>query len=206
MKDQQTWRRVDSFREEEGSVLVVALLILVFLTLIGLSASTTSELEIQVSGNEQAYRVAFYNADSGVYFTPKIIRPCIETGAMSGVTDPDSGVTDPNSGLTTYNYLDTTPPDAFLRQVMGYDAYDPYPDIGYSLGGDGVGVDVRRIGARSMAGGGTEFSSGADGVGGGTTGGVAVIFEMISVGQGPRNSQSQVRAQYRVVPGVAGGL
>ena len=65
---------------EEGSVLVLALLILVILTLLGISASTTTEIEIQISGNNQFHKIAFYNADSGIYSTPKIIRRCVEDG------------------------------------------------------------------------------------------------------------------------------
>ena len=180
------------FRKEDGSVLVVALLILVVLTLIGISATTTSEIELQIAGNEKASKVAFYNADSGTYATPKLIRSCVADNLQPVV-----------AGIT---YLDTVPADAFYRQVWGYDAYDNTADIRYTLGGNNVQVDVKRDRLEHIAGGMLEFGSGADGIGGGTSGGVAIIYAIDSTGQGPRSSEAVIIAEYRLVPGVAGGL
>ena len=50
-------------RNEEGTVLVVALLILVFLTLIGITITATTEVEIQIAGNERLYKENLYNAE-----------------------------------------------------------------------------------------------------------------------------------------------
>ncbi|MEE9611437.1 MAG: PilX N-terminal domain-containing pilus assembly protein [Desulfatiglandales bacterium] len=49
---------------EQGSVLVVSLVLLVFLTIIGLSASTTAEIETRIAGNDKAHKVAFYAAEA----------------------------------------------------------------------------------------------------------------------------------------------
>jgi hypothetical protein len=50
---------------DKGSALVVALLILVLLTLMGISATTTSTIEVQMAGNEKFHDMAFYAAESG---------------------------------------------------------------------------------------------------------------------------------------------
>ena len=50
---------------EKGSALLVALLILVLLTLMGISATTTSTIEVEMAGNEKFYEMAFYSAESG---------------------------------------------------------------------------------------------------------------------------------------------
>ena len=50
---------------EKGSALVLALLILVLLTLMGISATTTSTVGIQMAGSEKFYELAFYSAESG---------------------------------------------------------------------------------------------------------------------------------------------
>jgi len=50
---------------EDGSVLVVALVMLVLLTIIGISASTTSTIEIQIAGNEKIYKQNFFRAEGG---------------------------------------------------------------------------------------------------------------------------------------------
>jgi Tfp pilus assembly protein PilX len=50
---------------EKGSALVLALLILVLLTLMGISATTTSTVGVQMAGSEKFYEMAFYSAESG---------------------------------------------------------------------------------------------------------------------------------------------
>lgn len=49
---------------EQGSILVVSLVMLVFLTVIGISASTTAEIETRIAGNEKAHKIAFYSAEA----------------------------------------------------------------------------------------------------------------------------------------------
>ena len=68
-----------------------------------------------------------------------------------------------------------------------------------------VEVDVRRVRTETLAGGGAEFASGAEGLGSGSTGSSAIIFEEDSFGEGPSNSFSNIGAFYRKVldmPGV----
>jgi type IV pilus assembly protein PilX len=55
--------RVLLARNEEGVVLVLCLITLVLLTLIGISATTTSQLEAEISGNDKTYKEAFYAAE-----------------------------------------------------------------------------------------------------------------------------------------------
>lgn len=54
----------DQVNDEQGSALVVALVILAAVTVIGIAASTTSEIEIQVAGNERDHKTAFYAAEA----------------------------------------------------------------------------------------------------------------------------------------------
>ena len=50
----------------QGSVMVVALIILVLLTMIGVAATDTSTTEMQISTNAVLHNVAFYTAESGI--------------------------------------------------------------------------------------------------------------------------------------------
>jgi hypothetical protein len=50
---------------DEGYVVIAAVLILVVLSIIGISATKNSSLESQVTSNAQLYKMAFYSADSG---------------------------------------------------------------------------------------------------------------------------------------------
>jgi len=65
-------------RNEDGSVLVIALIILVLLTLLGISATTTSQIEIQIAENERSHKIAFYAAEAaGAYVagSPEVYGP-----------------------------------------------------------------------------------------------------------------------------------
>jgi len=53
----------------QGVSLVIALMILLVLTLIGISAISTTTFETNIAGNERLYNRAFYSSDAGVdYF------------------------------------------------------------------------------------------------------------------------------------------
>ena len=53
-------------KNEQGSVLVLAMVMLVVLTIIGIAATRTSTTELRIAGNERFYKEAFYRADSGI--------------------------------------------------------------------------------------------------------------------------------------------
>ncbi len=176
--------------DEKGSALIVVLLVLVILTLIGIGANDTTTTDIQIAANEKHHKVAFYHADAGVYATPKLISEAIEDGE--------------NPSGTAFSYLDAGT-DAFFREIMGYDNDDSDTDIRFTLGGQNVDVDVQRNRTETLAGGGAEFASGADGVGTGSAGGFAIYYDFDSFGDGPGNATSNVGAAYRKV-NVPGGL
>ncbi len=53
---------------ENGAILIIALLMLIVVTLLGIAATDSTNIELQISGNEKVYKQAFYNADSGVFY------------------------------------------------------------------------------------------------------------------------------------------
>ena len=53
------------FKDQSGVALVIALVMMIILTLIGLASVSTSIFEIILSGNERGATDAFYGADSG---------------------------------------------------------------------------------------------------------------------------------------------
>ena len=57
-------KEISKLNNEDGSVLVVALIMLVLLTLIGISATTTSMIETRISGNERVYKRNLYAAEA----------------------------------------------------------------------------------------------------------------------------------------------
>jgi type IV pilus assembly protein PilX len=57
---------VSALGNTRGATLVIGLLTLVLLSLIGLAATSTSRMEVQISGNDKLYKEAFYAAEFGV--------------------------------------------------------------------------------------------------------------------------------------------
>jgi type IV pilus assembly protein PilX len=53
-------------KDEGGSVLIIALIMLVLLTLLGISATSTSNIEMQIASNERNYKRAFYAANAAI--------------------------------------------------------------------------------------------------------------------------------------------
>jgi hypothetical protein len=60
-------------KDENGSVIVLAMVILIVLTLLGISATTTSNIEVQIAGNEARYKLAFYGAEAGRNYVVRTI-------------------------------------------------------------------------------------------------------------------------------------
>ncbi|NLD36600.1 MAG: hypothetical protein GX654_07000 [Desulfatiglans sp.] len=57
-------REKDIIKNEEGSVLIVALVILVLITIMGLTVTRNADIDIQIAKNEREYVQEFYTADS----------------------------------------------------------------------------------------------------------------------------------------------
>lgn len=79
---------------EDGSVLVLALIMLVLLTLIGIAASRTASIDIQITGNDIIYKQNFYMAEAGAMEAAQTLEtedlkssppPCL----LPGIKEPD---------------------------------------------------------------------------------------------------------------------
>jgi hypothetical protein len=64
--EQKQMKKMQSIKNERGSVLVIALIMLVLLTVLGITATSTSNIELQIAGNERNYKRAFFIANAGV--------------------------------------------------------------------------------------------------------------------------------------------
>jgi len=65
-------------KNEDGSVMVVAILMLALLTIIGIAAMSTTNVELKISGNEKSYKMALYAAEAArgyVVKTPELYGP-----------------------------------------------------------------------------------------------------------------------------------
>jgi hypothetical protein len=64
LKEEKMTRVKDIITNEEGSVLIVTLVILVLITIMGLTVTRNADIDIQIAKNEREYVQEFYTADS----------------------------------------------------------------------------------------------------------------------------------------------
>ena len=85
-------------KEEDGSVLIVALMILVILTMIGMIATSTTQFELRIAGNENVYKQNLYLADGasmgGAQMLenepdPNVLKDAIPTWLHKSLPDPN---------------------------------------------------------------------------------------------------------------------
>ena len=58
--------RIRPINSEDGSAILLALIMLILLTLLGMAVTTTSVIEIKISNNDKNYKQRLMEADAGV--------------------------------------------------------------------------------------------------------------------------------------------
>ena len=88
-------KMVYPLKDQSGVALVLALIMIVILTLIGLASTYTSTFEMKLSGNKRGTTDAFYAADSGV----QVIVANVDNFSLPGkyVDNKYDPFTDPNN-------------------------------------------------------------------------------------------------------------
>ncbi len=198
---------------DRGVVLIFALVLMLVLTIIGSSATLTSQIDLKLSGNTKVIRASFYVADGGIMLSPKVISRIITDRAL-----PTRDLPPPEqTPLITYDdYAEGVEDPVLLKKIMGFTMDSAYKnadentdDITVAQGTQGnMAVDLTRVSTRYLSGGGVEFAAGTEGVGVGGSASAAIVYELESsgtVGTAPRTTSSIIRARYRKVVGVAGG-
>lgn len=182
---------------ENGSVITAALVVLSLMLMLGLAASSTTMVEIQIATNDQFIKMAFYNADSALYGAAKLVSLSIDEGRAISAG--------PGTRAPGIVYLNTR--TDFYRRIAGLSDADKdaerEPDLDFSAGGIDATVNVRKIGHRYADGGGAEFGAGADGV---ASGMVVLEYDISASGTTPRGAASELSAIYRKIVGSSGGL
>jgi hypothetical protein len=126
-------------KNEKGSVTILAVILLVLLTLLGMAAIDTSSIETQIAGNEVRHKLAFYSAESAaayVAWSPDLYGPDNTTPG-----DPHF-FPNPTSGASYVHYTTEQNPDpigaagtqSFNGQVTYTSSSSPPRGSGYSAG------------------------------------------------------------------------
>ncbi|MBW1727807.1 MAG: pilus assembly PilX N-terminal domain-containing protein [Deltaproteobacteria bacterium] len=70
-------------QNEEGSVIVLSMVLLVFLTILGISATRTSSIEVQIASNERHAIQNQYKAESGNHYALEISKTWMTNNFLS---------------------------------------------------------------------------------------------------------------------------
>ena len=193
---------------DRGVVLVFALVLMLVLTIIGSSATMTSQVDLKISGNTKVIRTSFYVADGGIMMSPKVISQIITDRALPLAAE---------TPLLAYDDYATGGEDpVLLKKIMGFAMDNDYQtndanttDISMDKGTLGnMAIDITRTATHYLSGGGVEFAAGTEGVGVGGAASAAIIYNIASkgtVGTPNKTTESDIVVQYRKVAGVAGG-
>ena len=75
--------KLSLLKNESGSVLILAIMILALLTIIGLTASRNSHVEVMIANNAMYHQRTFYAAESGLVHTIGLLeKPFAEANAL----------------------------------------------------------------------------------------------------------------------------
>ena len=87
---------------QQGSVIIMAVIVLALLTVIGISATNTSTTEVQVSTNAVLHNIAFYTADSGI----EAGRAALNNIKIADAASWESRVTTIRQELASHDHLE----------------------------------------------------------------------------------------------------
>lgn len=167
-----------TLHNEKGFVLVTSLMMLVVLMIIGIAATNTTTVELQISGNDKAAKQTFYQADGGADVGVSILEEnIIESGF-----DSTGG----------YHGVDLTNTTLYMNSAFsGVDA---------SMIRSGETTEFRFLGGatQSTPGSGAQMAAGYEGKGkSAASGGSFKVYDVQSRHFGPNNSEAAVRVQWR---------
>ncbi len=184
--------RYAGLKNEKGSTLLLVLLVLALVTFIGISATTTSNLEMLIGGADKRQKMAFYEAEGGTEVGIELVEEGIARG----------GFDDDGSGNFEHGEVRGPSKNMFLNDVPDPAALDT-PDAFFpkDYTGDQPHTNLFVGGASGLSeGGAIIFGAGYEGKGKASgASGAYVLYDIYSERYGPRNSSAEVRIQWQHV-------
>jgi Tfp pilus assembly protein PilX len=113
----------DRYKREEGTIMPIALVLLLLLTMIGIAATMTSEVEIRIAGNEVAYKENLYYAEGSAMAGVQVLENETVTTLLKDMSFDwlHSSLPDTNiSSDTNWN------PNNAVTELVGGEGYTGY--------------------------------------------------------------------------------
>ncbi|MEI6128366.1 MAG: pilus assembly PilX N-terminal domain-containing protein, partial [Pseudomonadota bacterium] len=153
-----------SVNNEKGFVLALSMFMLAICTMIGIASMMTSTTEVDISSNDAIYRQTFYQAESGTAIALKAMlggdmtetytnNTAFEGNDAIMIRDGNLLIEGNDSDNSSTRWTWSNLKDNLYNAVL--------PDITIRSPIYNIDVDVDKIGAYHLAGGGAEFGSGA---------------------------------------------
>ncbi len=183
-------------KKDNGFVLVVALVMLLVLSLIGIFALNTTDFELQISGNDKVAKESFYEADGGTELMERLTFEnaiCYNSGGFTA-TEPDNTL---RIGKIKVNNL------VFADARATPATYPPATsDVNFFLGDwqQEPQTNLSSYGeVKYSPGSGLQMVSGYEGLGSGAAaGGTHMLYTIYAQHLGALNSESVVSAEWQL--------
>lgn len=189
-------------KEEDGFVLVLALMVLLVLTIIGIAANRTTTTELIIAGNDSHQKKTFYEADGGSEIAAEVLEEniaCISGFQVNSGTDSLlEGLVLVDSAALTF-WQNVAPP-----AVPSDGARDFYWPNGYAAGTAHTNV---RVGGKAEMTTGAALQAAAAYEGKGKaigSGGVNLAYDIYTQRLEVNNAEAIVHVQWLHVVGQEG--
>lgn len=193
-------------QNEEGFLLVITMLILVVLSLIGLSATNLSRVELQIAGNDRLHKETFYQADGGTEVGANLLEENIACPAgFSGSAPKAIGLAEIVADLKFWAN-ETEPTSAYPSDTIRHIRF--IADGTAPIAGDNTKphTNIHFFGNSSLStGNAIQMIAGYEGTGySAATGGGQLVTNVDSQHRGISNSLTNIRVLWRHIIGHEG--
>jgi len=186
---------------QDGLVTVAALFFLIVITIMGTSAISTSNMEVQIATNDEIHKMTFYAADSGADLGTELVE--LNIACPNGFAIDDLAIGDITVIDRDFWMQEDEPVDG-ANEVVPYPS-DTERDIRIDDAAGGH-TNLTIFGQTAYGiGGAIEMAAAYEGKGkAAASGGVTLEYEIYSQHQGYANSESVVMLYWQHVVGNEG--
>jgi Tfp pilus assembly protein PilX len=182
--------RIGSLQSQQGAALIIAVMILLILTVLGIYAITTSTLETKIAGNERVLKDAFYAADGGIDYGRHVIALVFTNSSLLGTSPHDA-----ENGTTLQQEIigDSTSGWQSTADSNSNGIEDGSPWVAPTIGNSSMAIHVDRIKAEEPPGYSGEFGAPV------AEKQTLIYYAVDSVSTGIAGASSEIQATYRHV-------
>lgn len=201
---------------EDGSTIVLVLIVLALMTVIGISAVNRSTTEQNISVNDKDYKIVFYHSESGNYAMTKWVTRVIND---KEVPPQEKTVEGELKDIHRFELGDGETEEA-LKEEVYYDDGDDDTDDGtedlifnmesgikdeedgtVNAATSNVTIDIDKKKTQQVVGGGAEFGKGT-----GSQGTIEIPYWFTTEAIGPKGERASIMSKYLKLPDIPGGL